>query len=75
MQDVDREKETETAREKPSAEIAFGRKARDISQQQFAKGIANDQAQPKPRTGFTKQRHRAPQPRLKRKLRFDDPGI
>lgn len=75
MQDVDREVEKRKAREKAPAEIAFGRKARKMTQQQIDASIANDQEQPKPKTGFTRQRHRAPQPKLRRKLWFGGPGI
>ncbi|MFN7137807.1 MAG: relaxase/mobilization nuclease domain-containing protein [Limisphaerales bacterium] len=67
--------EIEKPREKSPAEVAFGRKARGMAQGQFDKSIANDQAEPPAKTGFTKKKHKAPAPRLKPKLRFRDPGI
>lgn len=75
MKDVDLEAEKAKTREKSPAEIAFGRKARQLSQQQINRTIANDQAEPKAKTGFRLRRHKAPAPRLRPKLRYDDPGI
>jgi hypothetical protein len=65
----------EKPREKSPAEIAFGRKARSMAQDQFDKSIANDQAEAPAKSGFTRKRHKAPTPRLRRKMRYSDPGI
>ncbi len=75
MKDVDLASEKEKQRETAPGEALFGRKARATMQGQIDRSVANDQAAPAPKTGFRKKQHRAPQPRLKRKMWFGDPGI
>ena len=75
MKDVDLEQAKEQAREKSPAEAVFGRKARATMQGQFNGTVANDQAERPPKTGFRTKKHSAPQPRLKRKMWYGDPGI
>jgi hypothetical protein len=75
MKDVDLEKAKEQAREKSPVDTMFGRKARHVAQGQIDRNLANDEAVKPPKTGFTKKRHKAPQPRLRRKMWYGDPGI
>lgn len=73
MKDVDLEAEKQKSREESPAMPTFGKKARHAIQAQIDKAFANDTESP-PKTGFRKKRH-APQPKLRRKMFYGDPGI
>lgn len=75
MKDVDLEAERVRSRETPPGQAFFGRKARQKLQGMVDAQIANDQAEQRPKTGFTKKKRRGLEPRLRPKLRYRDPGI
>jgi len=75
MQDVDLAEETERTREKPPAEAMHSRTAGSTIQSQIARSIANDEPVQTPKAGFTKRKHKAPQPRFRKKMWYGDPGI
>ena len=70
MQDVDFETEKQKQREAEAIKNTFRRKAKNL-----VKGNMDQAVQQPAIPGFTKSRSRAPQPKLRRKLRYDDPGI
>ena len=70
MQDVDLETEKQKQREAEAIKKTFRRKAKDL-----VKGSMDQAVQPPAQPGFRKGRGRAPQPKLRRKLRYGDPGI
>ena len=74
LKDLDYEAEKQKARETSPAMPNFGKKARHLTQQQIDATIANDVQDAPPKTGFRKKRH-APQPKLRRKMFYGDPGI
>lgn len=52
-----------------------GRKARSMIADQAANSIANDEAKKPTMRGFTKRQRSAPQPKMKPKIWYGDPGI
>jgi hypothetical protein len=72
MQDVDLAAEKEKQRQAEAMKKTFRRRAQGLLKQDFEAAI---QPAPKPPAGFRKTGRRAPQPKLRRKLRYDDPGI
>ena len=75
VKDLDLEKERQKSREAPPATPLFGRKARQQLQKQVDMQLVNDMKDQPAKTGFTKKRHKAPTPRLRRKMWYGDPGI
>jgi hypothetical protein len=73
MQDVDIEAEKQKQREATAIKKTFKRKAKELLKQEAEATIKAPQ--PTPRARNTPGGRRAPQPRLRRKLRFGDPGI
>jgi len=71
----ERMKDASIPQEREGATVLRGRRAKTVLSQQFNKDIANDQAKPAPKAGFTKKRHKALVPRLRPKLWYGDPGI
>jgi len=72
MQDVNVETEKEQHAQAEAMKKVFRRKAKDLVKEAFDAAV---QVAPSARTGFRKDGRRAPQPKLRRKLRYDDPGI
>jgi hypothetical protein len=72
MQDVDHAAEKEKQRQAEAMKKIFRRKAADLVREEIHAAV---KPVPAPRTGFRKAGKAPPQPRLRRKLRFDDPGI
>jgi hypothetical protein len=72
MQDLDHKAEKQTQRDAESIKKTFRRKAHQMLKDDLEEAF---RPQPKPRSGFRKASPRVPQPKLRRKLRYDDPGI
>jgi hypothetical protein len=72
MQDVDLETESRKQREAEAVKRTFRRKAQVLMKQDIETALKSG---PEPQSGFRKVSRRAPQPKLRRKLRLDDPGI
>ncbi len=72
MQDVDLTAEKEKQRQAEAMKKTFRRKALGLLKQDFDRAV---KPTAKPSTGFRKAGRSAPQPKLRRKLRYDDPGI
>jgi hypothetical protein len=72
MQDVKFETEKEKQAQAEAMKKVFRRKAKDLVKEVFE---AEVQVAPPARKGFRKTARRGPQPKLRRKLRYDDPGI
>lgn len=71
MQDVNLETEKQKQREAEALKKTFRRKARNLLKQEIDQAVKAPQS----RSGFRKSARRAPQPRLRPKLRYADPGI
>lgn len=72
MMDVDLEAEKGKARQAEAMKNTFRRKAANMVKEEIDVAV---QTLPAERKGFRKTGKRSPQPRLRRKVRFDDPGI
>jgi hypothetical protein len=71
MQDIDIEAEKQKQREAEAIKKTFRRKAQAMLKNEIDQAVQT----PEPQPGFRKAGRRAPQPKLRRKLRYDDPGI
>jgi len=72
MQDVDLAAEKQKERQSEAMKKTFRRKAERLVKEEID---ATLKTAPAARQGFRKSGKRAPQPRLRRKMRYDDPGI
>jgi len=72
MKDVDLEAEKQKQREADAVKKTFRRKAKQLIRDEVQAAV---QPTPTARKGFRKSGPRPPQPRLRRKLHYGDPGI
>lgn len=74
MKDVDLAKEKEKTKYHGGPEALWGKRADTLTKQTVKLDFANDEPK-QAKAGFRKKRHNAPQPKLKRKMWYGDPGI
>jgi hypothetical protein len=72
MEDVNLDDEKQKQRQAEAIKNTFRRKAKDLMKEKIDAAM---QSAPSARKGFRKDARKAPQPRLRRKLRYEDPGI